>query len=289
MYDGYTGHDPETDRRTGGHGKTVVVAMAAVAVLATAGMVVVGLRDTPSAQSDAGVDGARNAGSSAGGGIGRSTSGGGFNPAAAHGREQRSDHENVAARESDAKNDVFLSPGERGYEKESHELKRINGAKEPPPGGVKGEPGGYDPLGKDARGDEVTETQRERARLAAARFVVAAYGYSGDDANQYAQGVAGCVTWPEFYSSPGGKQIKEYIEDVRKGGVKSAAKLERFEVERGNAGEVVAVAYYATARGYTRYGELEGKKRYYRQELTLVPDGSQYEVRAASAVKELGG
>ena len=102
-----------------------------------------------------------------------------------------------------------------------------------------GESAGFrpDPLGTGASEGDLAPVDEERMRFAAARFVTAAYGYSGDDADAYNQGVGQTVAWPVFYESPGSKEIGRFAEQVDKTGTKSAALLTRFErTERGFGG-----------------------------------------------------
>ncbi len=287
MYEEYPAYDHEGTGRFGRRKQVLmVVIMAAVAVMAIGIMVLVGLRDTPAAGGDDGTGSVEDVGEPPGDGGGPSREG--FNPAVAGADIQERSREQAEGSRSDVGNEVFVSPGERGYEKEAHELERINGGGEPRPGGVGNEPGGYDPLGKNPSPGDVTETQKQRARLAAARFVVAVYAYSGEYADEYAQGVAGCVAWPDFYSSRGGEQIQDYIAAVRQRGVTQAAVLDRFEIIGGGTGKPQGYAYFATGQSYNRYGEIQGERREYRQRLTLASDGSQYQVQSASAREGTG-
>lgn len=161
----------------------------------------------------------------------------------------------------------------------------------PPEGGAVDEPAAPDPLGINPKPGELSTRDSERAELAASKFVTAAYGFTGDDENEYNQGVGATVVWPEFYDSPGASEIKKYASQVEDGGTESAAKLVRLQKENvsGDYGEetIEAIAYFDTADTYNRYGEIEGARKSYRQQLTLDRDGAVFAVRAAGDIQQI--
>ena len=123
-------------------------------------------------------------------------------------------------------------------------------------------------------------------RFASARFVTAAYGYSGHDEDAYNQGVGQTVAWPVFYESPGSKEIERYAAQVRGTGTKSAALLIRFERIDGGPTTVTGYAYFQTGGGYGANAELTGNKISYRQQMTLVRSGGTWVVKATNAIEE---
>jgi hypothetical protein len=156
-----------------------------------------------------------------------------------------------------------------------------------PEGGAHHEPGVYDPLGVDPEPGDLTPRDERRARLAAAKFVAAAYGYSGEDPDEYNQGVGETVVWPGFYDSEGAEEIRRFAGQVRSSGTESAAKLDRFEVQGSEPEEVVGYAYFRTADTYDRYGEIEGDEKSYRQRLKLARQGAVFKVAAAGGVERI--
>jgi hypothetical protein len=163
-----------------------------------------------------------------------------------------------------------------------------------PEGGAVHEPGSYDPLRVDPKRGALTPRDEGRARLAAAKFVAAAYGYTGEDRDEYYQAVGETVLWPHFggegsgfYSSPGGEEIRRFAAQVEASGTESAAKLDRFEVEGSTEREVAGYAYFRTADSYDRYGEIEGNVTFYRQRLELTRYGATFKVSSAQEVERI--
>jgi hypothetical protein len=154
------------------------------------------------------------------------------------------------------------------------------------PEGATNEPGSYDPLGTGASAGDLAKVDEERVRFAAARFVSAAYGYSGDDEDAYNQAVGQTVAWPVFYDSEGSEEIKRYAKQVEESGTKSAALLTRFEVLESSPDRVEGYAYFETGSGYGPNGELTGKKLGYRQHMTLRRTGATWKVEATEKIEE---
>ncbi len=142
--------------------------------------------------------------------------------------------------------------------------------------------------GPDASAGNLAEVEGERIRFAAAEFVSAAYGYSGDDPNEYNQGVGRTVVWPAFYSSAGGAEIARYAEQVESTGTEGAAKLTSFEVETATPEHTTGYAYFETGEGHDpRTGELTGRTVTYRQEMNLSRVGERWKVEATREVEEV--
>ena len=155
------------------------------------------------------------------------------------------------------------------------------------PEGATNEPGSYDPLGTGASAGDLAPIDRERVRFAAARFVSAAYGYSGRDEDAYNQGVGATVVWPVFYESLGAAEIERYAAHVEETGTESAALLTRFEVRTTTPSTAEGYAYFETGAGYGRDGELTGEKVAYRQRMTLARSGAVWKVRATEKIEEV--
>jgi len=152
--------------------------------------------------------------------------------------------------------------------------------------GTPEEPGAYDPLGTGASPGDLAPIDEDRARFAAARFISAAYGYSGSDEDAYNQGVGATVAWPDFYDSEGSREIERYAAQVGQSGTKSAALLTRLEIDETTAKSAAGYAYFQTGSGYDRDGGLSGRKRSYRQEMTLARSGATWAVRATGEIEE---
>lgn len=156
------------------------------------------------------------------------------------------------------------------------------------PEGAAHEPGSYDPLGTGASSGDLSETDRERVRFAAAEFVSAAYGYSGENPDEYNQGVGETVVWPVFYESGGAAEVRRYAGQVERTGTRSAAELTRFEIEGATPGLAAGYAYFETGEGRdTRTGELTGEKLAYRQQMTLARSGASWKVKSVGEIEEV--
>lgn len=154
--------------------------------------------------------------------------------------------------------------------------------------GAVNERAGFDPLNKNAKPGDLTETDRDRARLTVWKFVSSAYGFSGNDKTAYARGVEQNVVLPDFYESPGGEAIAQRVQNFEEEEVPGAAKLEDFEIESTDPERVVGTASYVTGESFARSGDLRGDKSEYRQRITIVPQGEIYKVSAASEREEMG-
>lgn len=154
--------------------------------------------------------------------------------------------------------------------------------------GAVNERAGFDPLNKNAKPGDLTETDRDRARLTVWKFVSSAYGFSGNDKTAYARGVEQNVVLPDFYESPGGEAIAQRVQNFEEEEVSGAAKLEDFEIESTDPERVVGTASYVTGESFARSGDLRGDKSEYRQRITIVPQGEIYKVSAASEREEMG-
>lgn len=150
------------------------------------------------------------------------------------------------------------------------------------------EPEGYrpDPLGTGASAGDLAPVDEGRVRFAAARFVTAAYGYSGDDENAYNQEVGATVAWPVFYESPGSKEIERYAAQVGGSGTRSAALLTRFELTESEGPTASGYAHFETGEGYGKGGALTGRKHTYRQKMTLVRSGGAWIVKYTDEIEE---
>jgi hypothetical protein len=150
------------------------------------------------------------------------------------------------------------------------------------------EPGSPEPLGTGVPVEARAETEGERVRFAAAEFVSAAYGYSGEDPDAYNQGVGRTVVWPAFFDSAGAAEVTRYAEQVENSGTRSAARLTRFEAEETAPGNATGYAYFETGEGYDpRTGDLTGERIAYRQWMTLSRIGETWKVESAGEVEEV--
>jgi hypothetical protein len=165
----------------------------------------------------------------------------------------------------------------------------------PEPGGARGEPGGYDPLGKGTDSPVLAETQIQRAELAAANYVTAVYGYSGSETDEYQRKVGDTVVFPGFFSSPGAENVRDIQQRIAKspGGVTSGATLKDFEIEEQTEKQIKGVAYFEVGdslgfdKSDTDGVSLQGKVTRYAQPLNLELYGPQWRVTAAGQRQEV--
>ena len=159
------------------------------------------------------------------------------------------------------------------------------------PSGERGQAAGgadlYDPLGAGASPGDLTEVDRERARFAAAQFISAAYGYTGNDEDAYNQGVGDTVVWPAFYQTEGSKEIERYASQVEKTGTRSAAKLTWLNLRQTSPYSASGYAYFDTGEGYGTGGDLTGERRAYRQHMILQRTGATWSVKATGPIQEV--
>ena len=155
------------------------------------------------------------------------------------------------------------------------------------PVGAANEPGNYDPLGTDASEGDLAALDEERLRFAAGNYISAAYGYTGDDADAYNQGVGATVVWPDFFDSEGSSEIERYAGQVGESGTKSGALLTELETLEITEDRVTAYAYFETGSGYTGDGGLKGETQAYRQKMTLARTGATWKVLGVERIEEV--
>ena len=153
------------------------------------------------------------------------------------------------------------------------------GEREPPEGGVHEEPALHDPLGTGARPGDLSETERGRVEQAASQFVIYAYGYSGDDPDQYTAGVNQAVIPDPFYESPGAAYVEEFARRVESGGTRSTATLQAFEIREVSGEKAEGVASFTIE-------DPSGTKRL-SQELHVRRLGAIWRVSGAGVMEEV--
>ncbi len=172
-------------------------------------------------------------------------------------------------------------------EREREEDRRAQHEPAVPPGGATDEPAGHDPLGIQNQDVPLTLADEGRVEGAAAKFVAAAYGYSGRDRDEYLDALNALLIPQKFYASPGSEEIERLSEQVETTGTRGAAKMSAFEIEKVEGERVEGYAYFETADSYDRYGGLVGNEKGYRQRLTLVRSDAIFLVEAAGEVEEV--
>lgn len=155
------------------------------------------------------------------------------------------------------------------------------------PVGAANEPGGYDPLGTGASQGDLAPIDEKRLRFAAARYISAAYGYSGNDKDAYNQGVGATVVWPDFFDSKGSSETERYAKQVEENGTKSGAVLTEFEPVEVSADWATAHAYFETGSGYTKDRGLSGQKQAYWQKMVFARTGATWKVLAVENIEEV--
>lgn len=156
-------------------------------------------------------------------------------------------------------------------------------------GSGEGEEYGFDPLGKNPKPGDLTETQSQRVKDTADRFITAAYGYTGNSTEDYEAGIEQAALTHGLYRSPGGERIQEYAKAAGEEGITSAAVMDRFEITSTSTGRVEGVAYFEVGSSYNRYAELTGDTTAFEQKLTLAPMQGSYRVIAAEVEQQQGG
>lgn len=156
-------------------------------------------------------------------------------------------------------------------------------------GSGEGEEYGFDPLGKNPKPGDLTETQTQRVKDTADRFITAVYGYTGNSREDYEQGIEQAALTHGLYRSPGGERIQQYAKAAGEGGITSAAVMDRFEITGTSTGRVEGVAYFEVGKTYNRYAELKGDTTAFEQKLTLAPMQGSYRVIGAEAEQQQGG
>lgn len=176
---------------------------------------------------------------------------------------------------------------ERFMEQERERDRRAQGEPRLHEGGATGEPASYDPLGLQEERVPLTPADRRRAESTAARFVAAAFGYTGTDRDAYLDELNALLAPEEFYASPGSQEVERYSEQVEASGTSSAARMSAFEIEDVRGQRVTGYAYFKTADTYNRYGGIQGDEKSYRQRLTLTRSGAVFEVSSADEIQEV--
>jgi len=230
-------------------------------------------------------------GSGAGGSEAAGTRGdGGSGGGQSGGRAGNGDLESTAS-EADRGEKDYVTPEDQEAFVDRERAEDRRAQNEPPArtGGAADEPGGHDPLGIQNQDVPLTPADEGRVEGAAARFVAAAYGYSGKDRDEYLDALNVLLVPQNFYASPGSDEIERLSEQVETTSIRGAAKMSAFKIERVEGKRVEGYAYFETADSYDRYGELVGKDKGYRQRLTLIRSGAIFLVEAAGKVQEVRG
>lgn len=160
-----------------------------------------------------------------------------------------------------------------------------NGESNPTPA-YENQPGSYDPLGRNADSGGLTGTEKERVRFAASNYVTYAYGYTGDDIAEYREGLFGTMLEGEFQKSPGRADIQAVEDDIKDGGIQSAAVLDEFDIKEPGQDEIKGVAYFTVGDGYDG-GGVSGDTTSYAQPLNLQAVENGWTVVAADELREV--
>lgn len=108
-------------------------------------------------------------------------------------------------------------------------------------------PGGGVPEGAVAIEDEEGRSNGQRGFVSS--FVGNAYGYSGDDVQEYRSGYEGYIDTSTYYDSPGAETLGYYASLVEDGGAENAAVLKEYTILSGDVvGRQVAAS---ELRGFT--------------------------------------
>ncbi|MGF1471726.1 MAG: hypothetical protein ACFB50_08305 [Rubrobacteraceae bacterium] len=143
----------------------------------------------------------------------------------------------------------------------------------------------YDPLGKGAEASSLSQTDLERAELAAFRFVDAAYDFTGEGPSKrldYLGEVGETVDAPEFWESPEspGSEVPDTVAArIAEYGVNNKAAFQSFEVEDTSSERVIGTATFTLDEG-------DGRKTY-SQRLVLSRWAAVWRVLYAKPLQEV--
>lgn len=177
-------------------------------------------------------------------------------------------------------------------------------------------PGGGVPEGQVAI--EVEEGRTTGQRGFVSSFVGAAYGYTGEDVEEYRSGYEGRIDTGTYYDSPGGQTLRYYASLVDDGGAQNAAVLREYRILSGEAveqqvaaselrgfvprqlmdsetpeGATVSEVIYAVGNRYgdpakdEDFGQVYGDVEYLKQRLFMARtgEGGGWVILAASSPK----
>lgn len=140
----------------------------------------------------------------------------------------------------------------------------------------------YDPLGKGEGRSSLSQTDLERAELAAFRFVDAAYDFEGEGPSKrldYLGDVGETVDAPDFWESPGSEVPATVAARIAEYGVENDAAFQSFEVEDTSSERVMGTATFTLDEG-------AGRKTY-KQRLTLSRWAAVWRVLYAKSLQEV--
>ena len=188
--------------------------------------------------------------------------------------------------------DQRLTTSGKGYEVSGVSMEELISGTNPTESCPGGQPEGSSSEGgeqEEIKPSDTSVADEDRAKAAADRYITSAYGYSGDSAREYRDGISRTADTQALYQSPGGERIQEYARAAEQGGITAAAVMDSFEITSTNGGAVKGTAYFQVAREYDRYGELGGEATPFEVDLTLSPVRSTYEVSSSSLEREISG
>ena len=125
-----------------------------------------------------------------------------------------------------------------------------------------------DPLGRREEGRYSGEPSGQR--LSASNYVTYAFGYTGNDVQEYRKNVEQTVLPDDFYASPGGGYVEQTAERMKEttNGVQSAAILKDFEILRQRDQDYQVLLTFDVGDTYGTTG-VEGEVSRYQQEVRL--------------------
>ena len=143
----------------------------------------------------------------------------------------------------------------------------------------------YDPLGTGAGSGTLSETDRDRARLAAFKFVDAAYDFEGSGPEARASYVADIdrtVDSSEFWDSPGSPgadALKTTARRIKEYGAHNSGALQDFRIEDESSERVVGSAIFVLDEG--------SGERTYQQQFVLRRWAAVWRVLYARQIEEV--
>ena len=202
-------------------------------------------------------------------------------PAAAHGEDEEGAKERTAKGDNDAGHPARDEAREQDHDDEEPHadgpFARPEGEEGPP---KKPPKSAHAARGPEDSGDKDPKTKERRVRQAASEFVLYAYGYTGNDVDEYTSNLYATLSAPEdFYLSPGSETVRNLVMRVEQGGTRRTARLDGFEVSKDGVEKLTGVARF-TVEGPEDAGS-------YEQKLELVKWGAIWKIASAHEMKEV--
>lgn len=147
--------------------------------------------------------------------------------------------------------------------------------------------GDYGSLDEDSDPREQIGQDRETPEAAAADYIIATFGYTGDDVIEYREGVNDTIVYESFARSKGANIANDLAEVVEEGGANSAASLVDLDIRDQSESTVDANATFEMGGSYTESGEVTNDVDRSQQRIQLRKDNSVWKVSGAQETNRI--